>query len=187
MAFAFISEAEGPNRMRALLLFVFVSASQQPPADAVKIVKASYLDFNTFATLGFVFEGYRWFEEVSWTQETGENQKTMVTFTGLIDDPEATAVFEEKNKYKFGLALKALRLAPTYGLTKDKHKLRFLIRFQFQSDGGFDVHSGALGIRDQDGNWRQTPLDDKALLEVVTGIYANRDPYTCLVRGLPYK
>lgn len=171
-----------------LAILGLLSIIQQPFQDAVKTVKSSYLDFNGFAPVGLVFEGYRWFEEVNWDRETDQDHQILVIFTGRIDDRKATAVFEKKNKYKFGLALKALRLAPTYGLTESKQKLSFTIRFKFRQDGGFDVYSGLLGVQSAgDGRWRHVPFSDKALLAVVTGIYANRDPYTCLVQGLPYK
>ena len=160
----------------------------QEAPDSIELVRQGYLEIGKAVTIGRRFEDYQWFDEFHWTQEALAEGEARVTFNGTISDQKAIEAFESRNRYRFRFAFKAMQLAPTYRLTKEKEALSFLIRFKVAADGTFKVVSGMLGIRDKNQQtWRFEPLTDKALVYVLRGIYRNEDPYTCLVNGLPYK
>ena len=152
----------------------------------VDTVKNGYLDMAPYQTVGIAFSKHRWFVSTTWEQQPAGGGG-MVTFTGVIPDDEAVKNFYERKKYAFNMGLKAMQLEPTYGLTEDKVKLSFIIRFAVDGERRFKVDSGSLGILSKAGEWRERPLPDKALLEIIRGIYIQRNPYESLILGLPFK
>ena len=154
--------------------------------NSIETVKVGTLDLAPYKSVGAAFEGYKWFEETHWHKETAAHGE-MVVFTGIIPDEAATKNFYERKKYAFRTGFKAMQLEPNYGLTEDKLKLSFLVRFAVAADGGFKVQSGSLGILSKAGEWRRQTLSDKALVEVLRGIYINRNPYDSLIEGLPFQ
>ena len=153
----------------------------------IDLVRNSTLELNPYAPIGLAFGAYSWFEKHKWRQ-INDKGVDLVIFTGVISDAEAHKDFEEKNRYRFHMALKAIQLAPNYQMDEKKDKLSFIIRFKINGDSSFEIHSGSLGIRHSEtGEWRYVPFTEKALLTVVSGLYKRTNPYELLVRGLPFK
>lgn len=167
-----------------LPVMLLIALLQKP--NFIERVKAGELDNNPLAPIGFAFDHYNHFETKQWRLER-EGPEAVVLFEGLIADDKATADYYKKHRYAFSMSLKAMQLEPYYGLTKDKVKLRYRIRFRFLPEGGFTLASGELGILDKKGTWRDKTLTKKSLKAIVDGICANENPYVSLIKGLPYK
>ena len=105
----------------------------------------------------------------------------------MIPDAKAVKNFHEDHQYSWRLAFKGMQLESTYGLTEDKQKLRYKVRFKFNKDRSFKVVSGALGVMNAKGEWTDKELSDRELMKVLEGIYANENPYVSLIKGLPFK
>ena len=158
------------------------------PTDPIQIVREGYLlDISDFAEVGLVFDAYRWFATRRWTEEPAE-AGTLVVFRGEIPDGRATEDFHDAQKYAFRTGMKAMQLSSYYRLDEDKQKLAFTVRFLVEEHRAFRVVSGSLGVQSAEtGAWRESALDDRALLAVVKGIYGNDNPYLALIDGLPFE
>lgn len=150
-------------------------------------VREGYLDGNEFARIGLVFEHYQYFETFSWAEVRHRDGHMVVTFDGIIPDEKAVSDYYKQHQYSFRLSFKAIQLEPYYGLNDDKQKLRYRIHFSFQKDGSFKVRSGSLGRLDQTATWHDKELEAKSLDALISGIYANENPYVSLIKGLPFK
>jgi len=166
-----------------LLLFCLLQ-----PTDPVDIVREGFLpEINDFAHIGLVFDNYRWFDKAAWSAETTEAGR-LVTFVGEIPDAKAVDAFHETYRYTLGTGVKSMKLASYYQLDEDKEKIRFTIRFLITEHRNFAVHSGSLGVFSaKKQRWRDLPLDNRALVQVIEGIYGNDNPYYSLVKGMPFK
>ena len=168
-------------------IFLALALLQEPIDEKVAVVREGYLDISRRERVGKALETYPWFIEFSWRREDEEGRVTVV-FEGRIRDEDALKTFEERHKYKLRSNLKAMQLETVYDLSQERDMLSFIIYFEINPDESFQVVEGFLGIRDGPTHtWRTVPLSDKALLFVVKGFYADRDPYMSLVRGLPFK
>jgi hypothetical protein len=165
--------------------FLLLIALLQKP-NFIERVKVGELTSNPLAPIGLVFDNYSHFEAKQWRLER-EGPQAIVLFEGLIADSQATADYYQKHRNALSMNFKAMQLEPYYGLTKDKVKLRYRIRFRFLPEGGFTLASGELGILNKKGVWRDKALSPKSLKAIVDGIYANENPYVSLIKGLPYK
>jgi len=168
------------------LILLLLPIWAQDERGLIEAVQDGFLDIGPYQTVRTAFEGYKWFERTEWREEAEANGGSVI-FTGIIPDEVATEKFYERKKYAFRMGFKAMQLPSAYGLTEDKVKLSFTIRFVVDGEGEFRVTSGTLGILSKAGEWRRQPLSDKALVEVLRGIYIHRNPYESLILGLPYK
>lgn len=154
---------------------------------AIALVRQSFLNNAPNTEIGLVFDHYRYFDHHSWTFAPDEDAFGHVVFRGEVDNTAAVNAFEKINQYKLKFSFKAMQLKPIYGLTADIEKLAFIIHFDIVEARGFKVASGQLGLLAAGGDWQYQPLTEKALSAMIDGIFRNRDPYTILVMGLPYK
>jgi len=173
--------------LRFALGLLFATATGQERNDAA-LIKQGELDINPLAPIGLAFESYAWFESAAWAPVTIDGHR-YVDFTGVIPHDQAMRDFRERNRYKLRLGLKTMQLAPYYRLPEPERrkKLRFVVRFIIHDDDSFAVHAGWLGVQTADEAWTSRRLENKALLEMIRGLYANRDPYAILIEGLPYR
>ena len=169
-----------------LLCFFAPFPLPNQPVDGIERVKNSFLKIDENLRIGLALQGDRWFDRTLWVQTLHPPDGMRVIFRGEVNEAKAVAAFEEENRYKLNMALKSMQLAPVYGLHEGRKKVRFSLHFDVSEEGRVALNSGFLDILEADGSWREAQLSEKALLAVIEGIYRNENPYTSLVKGLPY-
>lgn len=169
------------------MLLLLLAMFQLEADDFIEKVQVASLDFNPHAHVDLVFQGYKFFDKRTWSAEFEDDGLALVTFIGEIPDDKVVKDFHDEHQYSWKLAFKAIQLEPTYGLTEDKEKLRYVIRFKFRKDRSFQVASGSLGVFGKKKEWSDRPLSDRELMKVLEGVFSNENPYVSLIKGLPFK
>lgn len=171
-----------------LFALFFLLAFQESQQQAIDTVKRSTLDIESDVAVGKAFATYRWFATGKWEAKPITKSKTRVSFRGEWPDAPASKDFHKRFKYSVKMSMKAMQLNQVYPLGKDKDRLSFSVDFIVEKDGSFAVVSGKLGVRQaSDKAWSYQAFSNKALVEVIEGIFSNQNPYVVLCQGLPYR
>lgn len=157
--------------------------------DKIGIIKDGFLDFRPGTSIGDAFEGYPWWKGTSWKLVANTQEADRIAFTGFFLASEAASAFKKNHQYEFRMSVKYMQLKPVYTIGKeDEEELSFTIEFELHADGTFSVVSGRLGLKHpQTQTWRYVSLSDKATVAVIKAFYHDMDPYSALVKGMPYK
>ena len=149
-------------------------------------IRNDYLDLSRRETVAQAFEAYPWFETHQW-QLTEAEDGAHITFQGWMPNQKAVDDFNRVHRFQYD-NLKSMRLDTHYGIDGNQDMLYFKVDFLLAADGSFRVTGGSIGVRaagQQD--YGERPLPDKALVTVIKGFYADRNPFMSLIRGMPYK
>lgn len=173
-----------------MLLLALMIAIQTPtwtPEQAIAAVRDGHLTFNKGRSVGKTFEINPWLESATWEAELKADH-ALVHVTLPLDDVRALREYMEKNQYAFRKNFMAMQLEPVYGLVGERSGVNLMFTFKVYPDSTFETLSGHIDVRHQaDQQWHRKALVNKAIVEILRGIYARENPYESFIRGLPFK
>jgi hypothetical protein len=170
-----------------LLFLIMATNGNLSQETAVTAVRDGHLSFNSGRTLGRTFEINPWFEVATW-ESLQEDQQRVVRVTLPLKDEEALEEYMTENQYSFRKNFKAMQLQHVYGLISEREGVKLRFVFQVHDDGAFDTIGGdILVLHQKDQQWHEHKLSNKAIVEILRGIYARENPFESFIRGLPFK
>jgi len=166
--------------LAAALLSLILTGCSKP--DPVSVVKGSTLSIDKSATIGNVFDNYKYFKSVSWEAGQDEQKREIVTFKGKYDldkfaDASATRLVNGVQLFAESTAEDVVR-AKQNGLD-----FIFIAQFRMAVDGSsFDIgFAGIRALEMEDGKRIANEYADEDS-EDLAAIYKNRPSPTVIVR-----
>lgn len=154
---------------------------------AIAAVRDGHLSFNSGRSVGQTLAINPWYSDVQWQASLAANE-AVVDVTVALDDAHAVTQFMADNEYAFRKNFKAMQLESVYGLIGERDAVRLKFRFKVLPDHSFETLAGSmLVLHRKDQQWQEKPLSNKAIVEILRGIYARENPFESFVRGLPFK
>ncbi len=169
-----------------LSLMFLLCYSEPHPDPRIQNVRDSYLDLSKREKIAEAFESYPWFSRFEWSVQQ-QDQHEFVVFQGWIPDAKATEDFNRVHQFQY-TNIKAMQLQTCYGIDAHRDMLFLKIRFLLGENNSFEVSGGQIGVHHGvTAVWTTRDLENKALVKLIKGFYADRNPYMSLILGLPYK